>query len=419
MERNRERGFTLIAALLMMLLLSAMAVGLIFLVTNEGHASAYEQEGNVAFDGAESGIEKLTADLGALYSNSLSPTPAEIQNLVNFPPTGLGVNYVETITYAQDAQGNPVSSSRPISAGNNQGLYAELTPMSLNVTATRPGGASVSMSRTVEVALIPVFQFGVFCGYDCSYFPGPNFAFGGRVHTNGNLFLADGANLVFNDKISAYTQIVMDQLENGHATSSGYGGTVFVSTAAGGCPLNTFPPPTGAGKNCVALPASTPSVPGDASWSGGYPNLAGSKNVNFPSISGGTLKGYMTNGVTGATKMQLPFVQHSCTDFPPPCTDPIQILRKPLANESNLSSIGQSRVYNKAAIRVLLADTEADLRPFYYARMIPPIPPMISSLCRARESPLPLDSLTTKTGLRLVRERSTLRWQSQPSMRTG
>ena len=262
MERNRERGFTLIAALLMMLLLSAMAVGLIFLVTNEGHASAYEQEGNVAFDGAESGIEKLTADLGALYSNSLSPTPAEIQNLVNFPPTGLGVNYVQTITYAQDAQGNPVSSSRPISAGNNQGLYAEVTPMSLNVTATRPGGASVSMSRTVEVALIPVFQFGVFCGYDCSYFPGPNFAFGGRVHTNGNLFLADGANLVFNDKISAYTQIVMDQLENGHATSSGYGGTVFVSTAAGGCPLNTFPPPTGAGKNCVALPASTPSVAG-------------------------------------------------------------------------------------------------------------------------------------------------------------
>ena len=38
-SRNRERGFTLIAALLMMLLLSAMAVGMIFLVTNEGHAS--------------------------------------------------------------------------------------------------------------------------------------------------------------------------------------------------------------------------------------------------------------------------------------------------------------------------------------------------------------------------------------------
>ena len=360
-SRNRERGFTLIAALLIMLLLSAMAVGMIFLVTNEGHASGYEQEGNVAFNGAESGIEKLTADLGALYSNNLAPTPTEIQNVTNFPPTGLGVTYPDfRITYTPDANGNPSSSSRPISAGNNQGLYAEITPLNLIVTATRPGGASVSMSRTVEVALIPVFQFGVFCGYDCSYFPGPNFAFGGRVHTNGNLFLADGSNLVFNDKISAYTQVIMDQLENGHATSSGYGGTVYVSTAAGGCPLSTFPP---SGSNCVALPASTPSSPGDASYSGGYPGIAGSKNINFPSISGGALKGYVRNGLTGAPKMQLPFVQHSCTDFPPPCTDPIQILRKPLANESTLSSIGQSRVYNKAQIRVLLADTEADLRP--------------------------------------------------------
>jgi Tfp pilus assembly protein PilX len=359
-SKNRESGFTLIAAVLLMLLMSAMAVGMIYLVTNEGHASAYEQEDNVAFDGAESGIEKLTADLGALYSSSLSPQPQQIQNLINFPPTGLGVTYVEQINYQTDANNNPVSQSRPISAGNNQGLYAEITKMNLDVTATRPGGASVRMTRWIEIAMIPVFQFGVFCGYDCSYFPGPNFSFGGRVHTNGSLFLADGSQLVFNDKISAYTQIVMDQLENGHPTSSGYTGTVYVSTTTGGCPLNTFPP---SGSNCVSLPASTPSSPGDASYSGGYPGLAGSKNPNFPSISGGTLKGYVANGLTGATKMQLPFVQHSCTDFPPPCTDPIQILRKPLAGESNLSSIGQSRLYNKAQIRVLLADTEADLRP--------------------------------------------------------
>jgi Tfp pilus assembly protein PilX len=358
--KQNERGFTLIAALLVSLLLSAMAVGLIFLVTNEGHASANEQESNVAFNAAESGIEKLTADLGALYNSSLSPLPSDIQNLTSYPPTGLGANYTETITYATDASGNPVSSWRPVSAGSNQGLYAEVVPMTLNVSATRSTGASVNISRTVEVALIPVFQFGVFCGYDCSYFPGPDFSFGGRVHTNGNLFLADGAHLVFNDKIAAYSQVIMDQLENGHPTSSGYGGTVYVSTAAGGCPLNTFPP---SGSNCVALPVSTPSAPGDASYSGGYPGIGGSKNPNFPSISGGALKTYVTNGITGATNMQLPFVQNSCTSNPPPCTDPIQIIRKPLAGESNLSSIGQSRVYNKSQIRVLLADSEADLYP--------------------------------------------------------
>ena len=55
-----------------------------------------------------------------------------------------------------------------------------------------------------------MFQFGVFCGYDCSYFPGPNFSFGGRVHTNQNLFLAAGGDLVFNDKLAAFQQIVID-----------------------------------------------------------------------------------------------------------------------------------------------------------------------------------------------------------------
>ena len=44
--------------------------------------------------------------------------------------------------------------------------------MEMQVIATRPSGASVNMTRKVEVSLIPVFQFGVFCGYDCSYFPG-------------------------------------------------------------------------------------------------------------------------------------------------------------------------------------------------------------------------------------------------------
>ena len=152
-SKHTEQGFTLIAALLLMALLSAIAIGLMYLVTNEGHASANEQENNVAFDGAESGVEKLTADLGALYNSSLSPTPTQIQNLVNFPPSGLGVNYTESITYATDANGNPQSNWHPVSAGSNQGLYAEVVPMSLNVNATRPGGASVSITRTVEVAL--------------------------------------------------------------------------------------------------------------------------------------------------------------------------------------------------------------------------------------------------------------------------
>jgi Tfp pilus assembly protein PilX len=365
-EKHNSQGFTLIAALLILVLLSGVAAGLLYLVTNESRMAGNDLEANLAYYGAESGMEKLTADLSALYSTYMIPTNAQIQNLKNYPPTSAmvgGMSYNESISYPLDANGNPVSSWNTISSGSNQGLYAEIIPMTMQVTAMRPAGASVNVTRKVEVALIPVFQFGVFCGYDCSYFAGPNFAFGGRIHTNQNLFLAAGSDLVFTDKIAAYKQIVMDRLENGWSTASGYGGTIYVPKASGGCVLGTPPtfPPTGS--NCVALPGSG-TVPGDASWSGGYPGIAGSANPNFPSISSGsTLNGFMVNSLTGATNMQLPFVQNSCVSNPPPCTDPIAIIRKPQPGESATSTLGSERLYNKAQIRILLADTVADLHP--------------------------------------------------------
>ena len=97
------------------------------------------------------------------------------------------------------------SHTSVISSGTNAGLTAEIIPLTLKVSATRPGGASVNMTRGVEVALIPVFQFGVFSDSDLSYFAGPNFNFQGRVHTNGNLFLAEGNGnqLVLDDKVTA------------------------------------------------------------------------------------------------------------------------------------------------------------------------------------------------------------------------
>ncbi|HEV3512219.1 MAG TPA: PilX N-terminal domain-containing pilus assembly protein [Candidatus Sulfotelmatobacter sp.] len=359
--KNSSRGFTLIAALIIMVLLSGIAIGMLYMVSNESHMGGNDLEENLAYYGAESGMEKLTSDLASLYQANLVPTNAQIQNLINFPPTSTMVGsmkYNETISYPL-VNGQPQSSFNTIHSGSNQGLYAEIVPMTLQVIASRPSGASVNMTRNVEVALIPVFQFGVFCGFDCSYFAGPDFSFGGRVHTNQNLFLAAGGDLVFNDKVQAFSQIIMDQLENGNLTTNGYGGTVYVSTATGGCPLNTFPP---TGANCKSLPGAA-TVPGDASWSGGYPTVAGAANNSFPSLSSGTFNYYVANSLTGVTNLQLPFVQNSCTSNPPPCTDPIAIVRKPLAGEAATGTLGSERLYNKAQIRILIADDPADLHP--------------------------------------------------------
>jgi Tfp pilus assembly protein PilX len=82
-EKHNSQGFTLIAALLILVLLSGVAAGLLYLVTNESRMAGNDLEANLAYYGAESGMEKLTADLSALYSTYMIPTNAQIQNLKN------------------------------------------------------------------------------------------------------------------------------------------------------------------------------------------------------------------------------------------------------------------------------------------------------------------------------------------------
>ena len=147
--KRTSRGFTLIAALIILVLLSGVAAGILFMVTNESRMGGHDLETNLAFYGAESGMEKLTSDLSALYTQSMSPTNAQIQNLTNFPPTPAmvsGMTYTETISYPLDANGNPLSGWSTISSGMNGGLGAQIIPMSMQVIATRPLGASVNLS---------------------------------------------------------------------------------------------------------------------------------------------------------------------------------------------------------------------------------------------------------------------------------
>jgi hypothetical protein len=385
MEKStrNSRGFTLIAALLLTLLLSGLAVGMLYLVTNEQRMGNNDLENNLAYYGAESGIENLTAQLSILYQSSQTPTAASLNALTaatNWPSAVTGSNitnmvFTPSISWPPNQSNglpctnapNPCGSWDIVGSGSDQGMVASLIPFTLGETATRlasagevtnnaaiaPTGASVNLTRTVEVALLPAFEFGVFCDGDCDYFAGPNFSFGGRVHTNGNLFLASGANLTFTDKIAAVGQVITDQLENGWPTSNQYTGNVWVPDASLGCPASPTPGPGSSGF-CLQLSSG--------SWAGGFPPLppipcpacGGAATSTWTGTSENTFANFIENGLTGATKLSLPFVQSSNVG-------PVEIIRKPTPNDSSL--LLTSRLYTKAQIRILLADTQADLHP--------------------------------------------------------
>jgi Tfp pilus assembly protein PilX len=378
-EKFASRGFTLIASLLLMLLLSGFAIALLMMVNTEQKVGAADLSNNYTYRAAEGAMEKMTSDLAATFQNIQAPTAAEICAVSNNPPTWdptvtfSGTDGAYNVSPVTPGATNPCTAVLapvwgPIQSGPDAGLYAQIIPVTMNVTAQRIFGntETVSMTRTAEVALIPVFQFGVFSDSDLFYGRSPNLGFAGRVHTNGDLYLgvADTYNLVFGDKISAFGNVIRQQMDNGVVSSGNDdGGTVMIPTTSGGCSTQlanvaaAVPSATCVDISTTALGASNGSVSGghgSAQVTAWYNVSLGTPYQGYVTdgngVPGGTKDG--TNG-TGASDLTLPFVNGT--------TFPFQIIRRPPAGESTTSLLGSSRLANEAQIRVLLSDKEADL----------------------------------------------------------
>ena len=358
--KPREKGIALIAALLLLILMSALAVALIYKVNYEQKLQGSDTGNNAAFYGAEAGMENMMAGLNSLYHFQAAPSCSDVQGLTTTPPpvSDVGVTYpTYSITLADGtnlgACLTPPSRTQSISQGPNAGLQAQVVPLVMDVAALRPSGETVSMIRQVEVARIPVFQFGVFSESDLSFFPGPDFDFNGRVHTNGNLFLASSGTLTFHSPIRAAGDVVRDQLSNGLSTlSQGRTGSVMVPTQPSGC--------DGLKPACRNLQMTSSlnegsSVGGPSVSNGG----TGSVNVGPPSwttISTAANPYYASMilaGSTGAKVLQMSFVKNG--------VDPIEIIRRPKNNEDPKSSVAESRLFNQAQIRILISDDPSEL----------------------------------------------------------
>jgi Tfp pilus assembly protein PilX len=373
-KSRRSRGFTLIASLLMMLLLSGIAIGLMMMVSTEGKVGGTDMQNNLAYHAAEGGIEKMYSDLTAVFQNAQTPAPSVICGVgaAGNQPSMAGVTWTQysvmpgstqTTTGGATCPTSLTSTWGQVTAGQNKNLWAQVIPVNMLVTAQMLGGQEVSMARTAQVALIPVFQFGVFSESDLSYFSGQPLDFAGRVHTNGDLypFVTGGNTLTFHANVSAYGNIVRTQLPNGLDATSAYNGAVYVSTGAGaGC----LSPPTAATSTCILMATNSTSSPyGDGSVTGaGSPTAQSGSNYNSANwgpfststasqMINGNYGSQTTPGSGGATKLSMPFVSGT--------TLPNELIRQPQSTDT--TTLSQSREYNMAQIHVLLADDPADL----------------------------------------------------------
>jgi hypothetical protein len=336
----------LVTTILVMMLCSVLMVGFVAAIVADNRASGLDRDQTQAYAVAHAGLEQLTSDLSTLFTTDFSPTRAQIDALAANPPGLPGFQYLSpdgTSGYrvgpALGYNGNnPISDPNgTISAGPYQGFRGIITPYDITVTARSQGGAEVRMRRQLQTVAVPVFQFGMFSEGDLSFFAGPNFNFGGRVHTNGNLWLAqgNGNTLTLADRVTAVGEVIRTHLSNGQDTNvTPHLGNVNVIRAL----PNTF-----------RLLART---------EGSLLNNIGSavNEPNWTSLSIGTYASNIRNGRTGARRLDLPLVSQGAR--------PIDLIRRPAQNSNEHVAnqlVYEQRFFGQASLRILLSDTAADI----------------------------------------------------------
>jgi Tfp pilus assembly protein PilX len=349
-----DAGIALITSLLLLFLMSSLLVGFCMLLISNQQLTGSNNDDVSAFYGAEAGMEQMTANLGDLFAQTYSPTIAQINAVAVNPPLLPNISYLTsngasgyTISPAAvDSYGNPTPTISTIKSGTYAGMTAMLTEYTMYVNARTTAGREVKLQRTIQTVGIPMFQFGIFSQTDLGFFAGPDFNFGGRTHTNGNLFLAEGDNqtLTMSDKVDAYKDVIRTNLENGWGVTSGYTGTVQITTQPGGTNYRT-------------LKTSEGSLTG---------TIGSSADANWPTISTGTAptdyNSNLVNGAgsaypqdsTGAKLLNLGVIMIGNGT-----TQSIDIIRRPIPAES--SYITGERYFAQASLKILLSDNSADI----------------------------------------------------------
>jgi hypothetical protein len=344
-SRKNESGMALVATLMVLMLASALMVGFFASISADQRASGIDRDQTQAYAAAHAGLEKLTTDLATLFDADFSPSMNQINALLTNPPVIPGFTFVApggqpgyTIVPKKLENGAPAPLDKVngtiISSGAYQGLRGMVTRYDLTATA-RSGGAETRLRRALQTVSIPVFQFGVFSDTDLSFYGGDSFDFGGRVHTNGNLFLAtaSGQTLSLSDRVTAASQVVRRQLSNTVSTASGtWSGTVRAITSPG------------VYRNLASTEGSVQNGPGSAA-----------NEPTWTNLSMGTYNGNIRNGKTGAKRLDLPLVSAGAL--------PIDIIRRPLPTDDPDSAVYKERYYGHqdTAIRILLSDLAADI----------------------------------------------------------
>jgi hypothetical protein len=187
-ENNKignEKGMLLVICMILLLMLSLIGIAAITTSTSDMKVAGNELHSTGAFYSAEAGIERAAAEMVTSYETAGNP-PSPL-------PTGSYTEGTYQYTYNAVNDGSPFQTT--LTDGAYRGLYGVVRRFSITSTGRdNQNESSVTLRMSMQEALIPLFQFGVFYQHDLEMSPSIAMALGGRVHSNGKIYVqSDGA----------------------------------------------------------------------------------------------------------------------------------------------------------------------------------------------------------------------------------
>jgi hypothetical protein len=231
-DLTSQKGSALVIALLVLVLLMGFTALAISRSSTEILMTGNDIAESKAYTASEASLENMTRDFVDVFEKKLVPTEADIANIKNQAVPGFD-NYSFNTKITKTSESTPTV----LTGGSYSGLYALRDAWEVESYATdKITDVKVQLKRRFYSDRIPIFQFGIFYEDDLELFPGPVFSFGGRVHTNGNLFvLADkGGGVYFSSRVTAAGEIVNDTPKAGSLkVGINDQSNVFVNNASG------------------------------------------------------------------------------------------------------------------------------------------------------------------------------------------
>lgn len=364
-----QRGSAIVISLFVLALITVFVAFALTRSSAEAMATGNETAESRTFYAAQGSLEMMTRNFNKKFEITIHPSSTDFDDVRNAGVPGLSTSLGGNYTFAQEVLQTSNNTPIVLSGGPFAGLYAKRDTWRLRTTATNNIGVQVQLTRNVLNNLVPIFQFGVFYDDNMEFHPGPRFDFGGRVHSNGSIFLQANTGLYFSSKVSAANFIYTDTSKNGSPWTN-WSDQVYVKNASG-----TFVRLRSNMGSVLANPVNGPPVVSNPPQS--VPNPTAYNNANW------TTNAALFDGnlIANSAPLQLPLKLNS--DNNGLGLDLVEIIKRgksigDLANDNTgsvaspgISAVTTSskddaitaaeRYANKTGLRIELADSKAKL----------------------------------------------------------